>query len=132
MYSGHNFYFKPPIASLALLPVVDRKGIEARGFIKRKASIQHGPHHPSIDVADITNAERHCQVNGILFSGIRVCALPQTIVDHSISIQSTPPSVSARYLRGDHKCKFRPHHCCHALSQHLLCFVSPCQQVPVD
>jgi hypothetical protein len=41
MYSGHNFYFKPYIASLALLPVIDRKGLEAPRFIKLKASIQH-------------------------------------------------------------------------------------------
>ena len=32
MYSGHNFYFKPYIASFALLPVVNCKGIEARGL----------------------------------------------------------------------------------------------------
>ena len=41
MYSGHNFYFKPYIASLALLPVIDRKSLEAPRFIKQKASIQH-------------------------------------------------------------------------------------------
>jgi hypothetical protein len=29
MYSGHNFYFKRNIASFALLPVIDRKGLEA-------------------------------------------------------------------------------------------------------
>ena len=32
MYSGHNFYFKPYIASLALLPVTDRKSLEALRF----------------------------------------------------------------------------------------------------
>ena len=36
MYSGHNFYFKPYIASLALLPVTDRKGLGAPRFINRK------------------------------------------------------------------------------------------------
>ena len=41
MYSDHNFYFKPYIASLALLPVTDRKSLEAPRFIKQKASIQH-------------------------------------------------------------------------------------------
>ena len=39
MYSGHNFYFKPYIASFALLPVIDRKGLEAARFIKQKPSI---------------------------------------------------------------------------------------------
>ena len=38
MYSGHNFYFKPYIVSFALLPVIDRKGIEAQG-------LSNGKHH---------------------------------------------------------------------------------------
>ena len=33
MYSTHNFYFNPYIASSALLPVIDRKGIEAPRLI---------------------------------------------------------------------------------------------------
>jgi hypothetical protein len=36
MYSGHNFYFKPYIVSFALLPVIDRKGIEAQGLSNGK------------------------------------------------------------------------------------------------
>ena len=33
MYSTHNFYFNPYIASSALLPVIDCKGIEASRLI---------------------------------------------------------------------------------------------------
>ena len=85
MYSGHNFYFKPYIASFALLPVIDRKGLEAARFIKQKPSIRHCPHHPPVYVANTTNAERHRPVDRIFFFGIRERAPLWTIVDHPIS-----------------------------------------------
>jgi hypothetical protein len=41
MYSTHNFYFNPFIASSALLPVIDRKGNEAPRLIVYDASLSN-------------------------------------------------------------------------------------------
>ena len=46
MYSTHNFYFNPFIASSALLPVIDRKGNEAPRFIVYYASLSNSPFCP--------------------------------------------------------------------------------------
>jgi hypothetical protein len=85
LYFGHNFYFKPYIASFALLPVIDREGLEAARFIKEKASPRHCPSHTPNYVLPATAEERHCQEVCLRFPGIRVCAPVWTIVDHPIS-----------------------------------------------
>ena len=58
MYSGHNFYFKPYIVSFTLLPVIDRKGIEAQGLSdgKHLFNTVHITHLPTLLTLRTKNA----------------------------------------------------------------------------
>jgi hypothetical protein len=86
MYSTHNFYFKPNITSIALLPVFDRKGKEVKGLSKSKHR------HDTVQLTHRTTCrilrtpDRHCQENCLPFSGTRVCASVWTIVDPPFSL----------------------------------------------
>lgn len=81
MYSTHNFYFNPFITSIALLPVIDRKGIEVQGLSLHKHlhDIVHLTHRTTRRILQTPN--RHCQEDCLPFSGTRVCASVWTIVD---------------------------------------------------
>ena len=74
MYSGHNFYFKPYIASLALLPVTDRKSLEAPRFINRKHPFDTVQLTTTVYFAHTIDAERHRRVNRTSYHLLPLCA----------------------------------------------------------
>ncbi|KAI2493038.1 hypothetical protein MHU86_21512 [Fragilaria crotonensis] len=96
MYSTHNFYFNPFITSIALLPVIDRKGIEVQGLSLHK-HLHDIVHLTSNYTPHTTNAEPPLP-RGLLTVLRYSCVL--LTMDDSWTLHSPfyTPSVSALIL----------------------------------